>query len=230
MLFLRSTMFGAAGLLLWGALLQCGCINVLAAKEPYPHPYAKHRNLPFSEENVSPPLEPLTSSLRLAICDPQSQAVSPLGGYFVAGQLTRLLEPIACERELADVIRDQLSARGVRTFRLPGETGDVLLLTSDVRGTADLLLKGTILGMEFSQHGDKNKPYDLFYVAVRFCLVRATDGETVWQGQVAACLKLPPDPQSSALTFATRAAQSLAEQLMDSASFRGSLAAQAGRS
>jgi hypothetical protein len=211
---------GALLVLLTAALIQGGCA---APKEPYPHPYIRHKALPFSTEAQSHGIPAVPDALRLGVCDLQSQAVFPAGGYYVDGRLERLLEPIACEREVADVVNDQLAAYGASTSRLRGETGDLPLLEPKVTKWTDLLLKGTILEMEFSQHGCKKDPYDLFYLRVRFVLQRVSDGKAVWQGDVVAWTKLPPDPSSSQMSLASQTAKVVARRLAESTSFRSSL-------
>ena len=121
---------------------------------------------------------------------------------------------------MSDRLGTELSERGFGTVRLAGETGDLHLLPPDQTKDIDVLLKGTILAMEYSQHGLKESPYDFFYIAARFSLQRVSDARVLWQANVATYRKLPPAPDSTQTSIANEAISILADQLVKDQSVR----------
>jgi hypothetical protein len=198
-----------------------------ASFEPHPHPYVSHDKLPFTEGPLPPGRTSLEGARRTAVCDVESQAVTPVGAYLVGRYLERLTELNPDEAGMSDIICNELSECGAPSARLRGD-GHPLLLEDQVRRDHDLLLKGTVLCLEYSQHGLKESPYDFLYVAIRYTLVSLRDGATVWRGDVAAYRKTAPAPGSDQKTMVSEALRLTVRSLAADRSF-GAALTQTGR-
>ena len=203
-------------LVVWVPLEGC------ASFEPHPHPYISHVKLPFTEGPLPSVTAKLGDGHRIAVCDLESQAVTPVGGYLVGRNLERPTELKDDKDRMSDVICKELGDCGAASARLNGD-GHVLLLDGKARQDSDLLLRGTILCLEYSQHGLKESPYDFLYLAIRFKLQRIRDGATVWQGDVAAYRKTAPAPDNSQQIMATDATRLTVRSLAADESFRAAL-------
>jgi len=205
-------------LMVWVLSLICGC----AEFEQYPHPYVAHNKLPFTQGPVADPQVSLQDEPGIAVCDLQSQVVSPVGAYFVENQLQRPIDLEINVAALADVISRELAASGATTVRIVDPEQPSKLDSSKQRSIG-AVLRGTVVRLEYSQHGLKRAPYQFLYMTVRFTLERASDGQGLWEREITVYRKISPDPSATQASMAGDAIRIAAQRLANDDSFRSSL-------
>lgn len=216
---------GTMARLRWAAWVSlcaglAGCVNPWVKREPFPHPLVPHEKWAFTDASPRDEVAPLGGGVALGVCDFQSGVVDPVGGYMVDGELKRLFAQEVAGAQLADALCQELGDCGVSARRIEGQTGNVLLMSPGQTQGLDEVLKGTVLAMEYSQHGNDKNPYDFCYMIVSFSLLDPHSGRCQWKGQVAGYRKTQPGPKRSQVVLATETVRDLARRLMGNPSFR----------
>jgi hypothetical protein len=190
--------------------------------EQYPHPYIAHSKIPFTQQAPADHSLCLPSHPRIAVVELQSQVVSPVGAYFVEDHLERPIVLDVDVSTMAEQIRRDLGGYGADVVHV-ADMGQSQRIDSGMRSKGGGILRGTVLDMEFSQHGLKKSPYDFLYITIRFTVERANDGQRVWQGDVTVYQKIVPGPETTQKSVAADAIHVATRELADNDSFRSAL-------
>jgi len=203
--------------------LVFGIMGCSATYEPHPHPCLHHESLPLTQAPDHAPATTLPSCGHIGVCGLQSQIVQPVGTYSIGKEMQN---PLRCEMDLAkvsDLIGGEFTACGATVVRLPDDT-QVRLLSAQEKQDCAMLLKGTAVRYEYSEHGSKQDRYVFAYIAIRFTLQRVADAGTLWEGEVAAYQKATPGPHTSQEPMAEDVVRCAARDLLRDPTFRTALA------
>lgn len=223
------------------SLAGCGYLSHAATVEPYPHPFVRHRELPFDAPTLPAATRTLRGVGRLFVADLDSQAVLPVGCHMQEGEVswypllcgiviplydTGLLENVRPAEldygtaDMADTLGAELAACGADVVRRPGDAHPRLFDAASV-GPSDHILRGTLDALEHGRHGYAMAPYDFVHMTLRIRLYRAADAALVWQGDVAVGRKLA---SGEGRAMATQALQLVARRLAADPAFQQALA------